>query len=128
MPPAKQSDQAQRAHGDRSPSTIESENQVRLVGRVAAAPQVTALPSGDEVVTWRLIVDRPSAEQAPYVDTLDCAAWSARTRRSARSWSAGDLVTVEGALRRRFWRGPQGPRSRYEVEVTAARRLVRSDG
>jgi single-strand DNA-binding protein len=101
-------------------------NQVCLVGRVAAAPEVTQLPSGDEVVTWRLVVDRDGAQQAPYVDTLECAAWTARTRRSASGWQPGDIVSVDGALRRRFWRGPQGPRSRYEIEVSAVRRLERA--
>lgn len=124
MPSANQQQNSQRS---RQESTNDAENHVRLLGRVAATPQVTALPSGDEVVTWRLIVERAGAKQAPYVDTLECAAWTARTRRSARSWTAGDVVTVEGALRRRFWRGAQGPRSRYEVEVRSVRRIERSD-
>lgn len=102
-------------------------NRIELVGRVAAAPMTTRLPSGDEVIAWRLVVDRPNAEQPPYVDTLDCAAWSSRARRSAAAWTVGDVVSVEGALRRRFWRGPQGPRSRYEVEVHAARRLRKGE-
>ncbi len=125
MPSANEQQKAQRG---RQMSATEAENHVRLVGRVAATPQVTALPSGDEVVTWRLIVERTGAKQAPYVDTLECAAWTARTRRSARSWTAGDVVTVDGALRRRFWRGAQGPRSRYEVEVSSVRRIERNDG
>lgn len=101
-------------------------NRVQLVGRVAGAPTVAVLPSGDEVVSWRLVVDRPDAQQPPYVDTLECAAWRSRPRRSASAWNKGDLVCVDGALRRRFWRGPQGVRSRYEVEVATARRLERA--
>lgn len=101
-------------------------NQAHLVGRVAAAPEVTKLPSGDEVVTWRLVVEREGAQQAPYVDTLECAAWTARTRRSASAWHSGDIVSIEGALRRRFWRDAQGLRSRYEIEVSSVRRLVKA--
>jgi single-strand DNA-binding protein len=98
-------------------------NEVRLCGRVAAAPQERVLPSGDPLVTFRLVVAR--AERAG-VDTIDCVAWSARVRRVAVRWGPGDVVAVDGALRRRFWRGGQGPRSRYEVEVGAARRLARA--
>lgn len=101
-------------------------NQVWLVGRVAAAPEVTKLPSGDEVVTWRLVVEREGAQQAPYVDTLECAAWTARTRRSSSAWQSRDIVSVEGALRRRFWRDAKGLRSRYEIEVSSVRRLVKA--
>jgi len=56
------------------------------------------------------------------VDTIDLACWSARARRAALHCSDGDVVRVEGALRRRFFRTPGGPASRYEVEV---RRLAR---
>jgi single-strand DNA-binding protein len=37
------------------------------------------------------------------------------------------VVEVSGSLRRRFWRTPAGPASRYEVEVNAIRR-VRASG
>jgi single-strand DNA-binding protein len=42
------------------------------------------------------------------------------------AWTAGDLVEVEGALRRRFSRGAATTTSRYEVEVSSARRHARS--
>ena len=32
-------------------------------------------------------------------------------------------LTIEGVLRRRFWRTPAGARNRYDVEVTRARRV-----
>lgn len=103
------------------------DNQVRLTGTVAASPQRRVLPSGDEVVTVRLVVRRPPStrEGAPTVDTVDCAAWRAGVRRTVSSWAAGEQVAVEGALRRRFWRSPSGPASRYEVEVERGRRLGR---
>lgn len=101
-------------------------NEVRLSGRLAASPESRELPSGDEVVTFRLIVDRQgsSGTKAPRsgVDTIDCSVWKAGLRRRSMSWQSGDLLVVEGALRRRFWRSPAGPRSRYDVEVTKAHR------
>lgn len=107
-------------------------NEVRLVGRVSAPPEERELPSGDLLVTWRLVVDRPpprrpapAGVRVPTVDTLDCAAWAAAARRTARTLQAGDVVEVGGALRKRFWRAGAGPSSRTEVEVASLRRLVR---
>lgn len=98
-------------------------NVVRLRGRLAAAPEARTLPSGDEVLTFRLIVDRePSRGSSVTVDTIDCTAWSAGTRRRVAAWEPGQPVLVEGALRRRFWRSAKGTRSRYDVEVRHARR------
>lgn len=94
-------------------------NHVELTGRVSGEPTVRELPSGDELVTLRLIVAR---EGGGPVDTVDCACWSAGARRAAGRFRDGDRARVEGALRRRFFRTPGGPASRYEVEV---RRLVR---
>ena len=99
-------------------------NAVTLTGRLAAEPAPREMPSGDLLLAFRLVVDRaPSAgQQRRQVDTIDCAAWSGRVQRSVRSWAAGEIVTVEGHLRRRFRRSADGATSRVEVEVTKARR------
>ena len=108
--------------------TTDRRNEVLLVGRLAAAPEERVLPSGDALVTWRLVVPRPAParEGGATVDTLDCAAFRADVRRGASRWSPGDVIEVSGALRRRFWRGAAGASSRTEVEVAAARRLSRA--
>jgi len=108
-------------------------NEVVLVGRVSAPAEERTLPSGDVLATWRLVVDRPAMPRRAVregvrpvtVDTLDCVAWAGRTRRSARALRAGDVVRVEGALRRRFWRAGAGAASRTEVEVAVVERLSR---
>ncbi|HEX2175066.1 MAG TPA: single-stranded DNA-binding protein [Nocardioidaceae bacterium] len=99
-------------------------NAVTLRGRLAAEPEERDLPSGDLLLTFRLVVDRPASpgRQRRQVDTIDCAAWSGRVQRTVRSWNAGETVTVEGHLRRRFRRSDSGPTSRVEVEVTRGRR------
>jgi len=102
-------------------------NQVELVGRLAADPVARVLPSGDEVLNLRVVVPRPEGAVGPAVDTLDCAAWTPGARRLVGRWRAGDLVAVEGALHRRFWRTAAGPASRYEVAVERGRRLVRAE-
>jgi single-strand DNA-binding protein len=111
----------------------EARNEVALIGRMAAAAEERILPSGDVLLTWRLVVDRPPPRRpvpdglrVPVVDTLDCVAWTGTVRRTARAFEAGDVVSVEGALRRRFWRAGAGAASRCEVEVRTARRLRRA--
>ncbi len=112
-------------------AAVEAVNEVVLVGRVAAAASSRTLPSGDELVTWRLVVDRPPPDTTAggkpvTIDTVDCVAWRAGVRRAAAAWAVGDIVRVEGALRRRFWRSPTGPASRYEVEARTVRRLAKA--
>ncbi|MCE1177650.1 MAG: single-stranded DNA-binding protein [Micrococcales bacterium] len=104
-------------------SDVEARNTVELVGHLSAAPQTRTLPSGDELVTLRLVVDRPPGSRGPSVDTIDLACWSARTRAFASRYAVGDVLEVSGALRRRFFKTSGGPASRYEVEVSRVKRL-----
>ena len=108
-----------------------SRNEVLLVGRLAAPPAGRELPSGDAIVTFRVVVDRPPArrgepERRASVDALECVVWTAALRKAAVRWQAGDVLELEGALRRRFWRATGGLGSRYEVEITRARRLSKA--
>lgn len=98
-------------------------NEVLLTGRVSGVPEERELPSGDRVVQLRVVVRRAPARgrtggSRAVVDTIDLSCWTRPLQRKALKLGAGDLVTVHGALRRRFWRSPGGPSSRYEVEVT----------
>jgi single-strand DNA-binding protein len=99
-------------------------NEVLIVGRLSMAAQERVLPSGDAVVSWRLVVQRPPGAARAGSDVIDCAAFNARVRRSALAWEAGAVIRVEGALRRRFWRAESGTASRYEIEVSHASRVT----
>lgn len=110
-------------------------NEVVLVGRLAVAPEVRTLPSGDQLTSFRLVVARPPHSSRPRgaqppsrpvsVDALECVSWVVGVRRSVATWAPGDIVEVTGALRRRFWRSAGGAASRCEVEVARARRIRR---
>lgn len=100
---------------------VEHRNEVVMVGRLAAAPVPRTLPSGDEVVSWRLVVERP-AGSTPSSDTVNCSAFGGRVRSQALSWEPGEVIEVSGALHRRFWRGQGGLQNRYEVDVVRASR------
>jgi single-strand DNA-binding protein len=105
-------------------------NDVHLVGRLAAEPVRRALPSGDVLVSFRLVVTRTPAPRrrggarTPTVDTLDCAAWRADVQRALARLSAGDVVEAHGSLRRRFWRAGAAAVSRSEVEVVRLKRVA----
>lgn len=110
--------------------TIETANEVRLVGRLSAGAETRTLPSGDEMATFRVVVDRArgSGASRATVDVIDCVVWGAGQRRSVLGWAAGDVVEVSGALRRRFYRTAAGATgSRTEVEVLSGRRRRRAD-
>jgi single-strand DNA-binding protein len=105
-------------------------NSVRIRGRVSTAAQERELPSGTTIVTVRLSMAR---EPTPMTtgsrqthDWVDCAAWGGRARRTVAGWRTGDVVEVEGALRRRFYRGGSSTSTRLEVEVLTARTLSRA--
>jgi single-strand DNA-binding protein len=101
-------------------------NEVHLIGRVAGAAVSRILPSGDTVTMLRVVVDRPPSARrqgGAGSDTVDCAMWTARLRQRAGAVTPGTVVEIDGALRRRFWRTAGGPASRYEVEVSALRRV-----
>ena len=105
-------------------------NEVHLVGRLAADPVRRELPSGDVLVQFRVVVERgpevrSAGRRSPTVDTIDCSAWRKGVQRSVSGCLPGDLVEVDGALRRRFWRSPGGPASRSEVEALRVRRVRR---
>lgn len=103
-------------------------NEVRVAGRVSSEPQEKELPSGDVVLLVRVVVDRPRvAGERRTVDTVDCAVWAKGLRRRVAGWRPDDLVELEGALRRRFYRSAGGATlSRVEVEVTSARVIRRA--
>lgn len=113
------------AHGGRA--NAEGTNRVVLEGRLTGV-QSRDMPSGDEVVVFRVVVERPARERGPAgrvrVDALDCVAWRADVRRRVLRAAGGEgQVRVEGALRRRFWASGASRASRVEVEVRSVTSL-----
>ena len=102
-------------------------SQVRLRGRLSGVSRVE-LPSGDEAVAFRIVVDRPSRSRGPSgrvrVDALECIAWTAAVRRRLLAWHEGEDIEVEGWLQRRFWKSGSAPASRTEVVARDVRRAA----
>jgi len=95
-------------------------NDVLRRGRVSQEAVEKELPSGDKVVEFRLIVTR---DNQPGVDTLDIGSWSAKSRRTALSLVPDEWVEISGSIHRRFWSGPAGLASRWQVEAVEISRI-----
>ena len=108
-----------------------SANLVRLRGKVSTPPEERELPSGTSIVTLRLSVLREASPMTEgsrqTADWVDCSAGGRKVRRTASGWRAGDLVEVEGALRRRFYRSGAGTATRLEVELLSGRVVTRAE-
>lgn len=97
-------------------------NHVTLRGRVSAPPERRELPSGDVLVTFRLIVQRSAAARRrtrQSVDVIECAVWTKTLQRSVNRLAADDHVVVTGELRRRFVRGTGGVTSHVSVDLSS---------
>lgn len=99
---------------------MKKHNHIVLTGRVSGEPVERTMPSGDKVVSFRLVVPRDEGG----VDTIDCAVWSAALRRKVMNM-ADHEAHLSGQLRRRFWQTANGPASRYEVEAESLERVRR---
>lgn len=102
-------------------------NDVVLQGRVSAPAELRTLPSGDTLVSFRLVVRRPEPRvSGQSVDVLSCITYDRGLQRRVAGWQPGDIVEVEGAFQRRFWRTGSGTASVCEVNCRRGRKLPRS--
>jgi len=99
------------------------QNSVLLVGRVTSEAEEIALPSGETLVRFRIVVPREKPTTKATVDTIDCVTFKAVSQRKARTLAIGDIVEITGELRRRFWKAGAGVASRVEVEISSLKAL-----
>lgn len=104
-------------------------NHVRVVAKVTTVPERQQLPSGDEVVSFGVSVPRPGggsdaipvqAGPAPGPGRRPAAGQvGRRLLADVERLEAGDWVSIEGRLRRRWWDAGGARRSRIEVAVAS---------
>lgn len=124
-----------KTHGNHSNSRLRSAaksaqidgwepvNAVAVVGRISNVGEVVTLPSGSQVASVRVVVPRADGGS----DVFDCSAWTAAMRRKVASWRIGDVVSIEGHMRRRFWRAGTIASSRWDLEIAVAGRILKSN-
>jgi single-strand DNA-binding protein len=102
-------------------------NDVTLRGRLSAPAEVRTLPSGDLLIVFMLVVKRREPRVSKQSsDVLTCITYDRGLQRRVAAWRAGDIVEVEGALQRRFWRTATGTASVCEVNCRKGRKVPRS--
>lgn len=96
-------------------------NEVTLIGRLGSRVSERELPSGDRIVVFSVVIDRPprAVRGAVRVDTVSCQASRARVAERVTRLEPGTVVRVEGALRRRFWRSGTSLASAVEVDAAS---------
>jgi single-strand DNA-binding protein len=101
-------------------------NDVVLRGRLSAPPELRVLPSGDRLLLFKLVVRRENPRpRGPKSDVITCVSVLPAVQRYATAWTTDDVVEVEGALQRRFWRTPTGTAVAYEVSCRRGRKVAR---
>src|SRR3712207_9262277 len=79
-------------------------NDVVLRGRLSAPAELRTLPSGDTLVSFRLVVRRPEPRaRGQSTDTLPCITYDRGLPKRVTAWQPGDVIAVEGAPQRRLW-------------------------
>jgi single-strand DNA-binding protein len=110
-------------------------NAVRLRGRLSSVPTRRTLPSGDEVVGFRVVVRRPEGGSVDTIDVSVGPAPAAGRRRqpgqvgrralaAVQRLDVDQRIEVAGELRRRWWDAGGARRSRLEVRAGAVIAVV----
>ena len=90
-------------------------NTVVLAGTVAEPGEARQIAGGVDVVRWTVRVSRGPHQTGS--DLIDCIALEPVLQQRALAWALGTPITVEGAIRRRFFRASGRTTTRVEVEV-----------
>lgn len=98
-------------------------NNVSLMGRLTAAPELKTTPGGAYVCSFTLAVESSfkgtGGDRAVY--WIDCQAWGKRAEFISRYFGKGSMIAITGRLQTRNWEDRQGgKRKSTEVVVEEA--------
>ena len=96
-------------------------NKVILMGRLTRDPELRATPSGVNVASFTLAVDRDFARQGEEkkTDFINIVAWRNTADFVSKYFTKGQLVAVSGRLQVRSWDDAQSGQKRYATDVVA---------
>jgi len=96
-------------------------NKVVLMGNLTRDPELRAIPSGQQVASFSLAVNRTwknaNGEQQEAVDYIDCNAWGKPAEIITQYMTKGSAILVSGRLQQRTWDQDGQKRSKIEVVV-----------
>lgn len=89
-------------------------NNINLVGRLAASPELKSTQSGKSVCSFRLAVNRPKVKDK--TDWIPCVAWNQSAEYLSKYAKKGNRVGVSGILTSRDYEDKSGNK-RFVLEV-----------
>ena len=94
-------------------------NNVILIGRLVADPELKTTQSGIEVTSFRIAVDRPySKDGEKKADFIDIVAWRKTAAFICQYFTKGKPIVINGSLQTRSYETKDGSK-RYVTEVLA---------
>lgn len=92
-------------------------NQVTLVGRFAADPELTYTPNGKAKANFAVAVNQGFGEKRT-TEFIDCVAWEKAAEKVADQGRKGKEVSIGGRISVNKWQDKEG-KNRKTVEVVA---------
>jgi single-strand DNA-binding protein len=96
-------------------------NKVVLMGNLTRDPELKSIPSGQQVTSFSLAVNRTwnnaNGEKQEAVDYIDCNIWGKPAEIINQYMSKGSAILVSGRLQQRSWEQDGQKRSKVEVVV-----------
>ena len=98
-------------------------NNVALMGRLTAAPELKQTPSGASVTAFCIAVDRrfQQKEGERQADFINCVAWRNTAEFITKYFGKGDMIAVTGEIQTRKYQDKSGNnRVAFEVVIDNA--------
>lgn len=98
-------------------------NNVTLLGRLTAAPELKTTPTGTTVTSFCIAVDRryQPKDGEKQTDFITCVAWRSTAEFITRYFHKGDAIAVTGAIQTRKYKDKDGnSRTAFEVVIDQA--------
>ncbi len=95
-------------------------NNVSIIGRLVADPELKTTPSGVSVTSFGIAVQRPrtAKDGERIADFIDIVAWRGTAEFICKYFKKGQQIAITGAIQSRLWKDKNG-NNRKAVEVVA---------
>lgn len=96
-------------------------NNITLMGRLTANPELKSVGSGIEVASFLIAVDRPTGKDKEKVaDFIPCTAWEKTGAFISTYFKKGDMIAITGNLQSRRYEKDGKNHTAYDVRVDRA--------